>query len=42
MNLSRYAGRILLAVGVLAIGVWVTAEKLVEVSPLQFWVAIGG
>lgn len=42
MNFTRYAGRIGLAVGVLAIAVWATVEQLLDVPPLQFWVAIGG
>lgn len=40
MNWTRYSGRIILAVGVVAIASWATHEKLLDVPADQFWVVI--
>lgn len=40
MSWIRYSGRILLAIAVLAIAWWATANKLLPVAPYQFWIGI--
>lgn len=40
MNWLRYSGRIILALGVIAIASWATREKLIDIPPYEFWVGI--
>lgn len=40
MNWLRYSGRIILGLGVIAIALWATENKLIETTPTQFWGAI--
>lgn len=36
----RYSGRILLALGVVALALWATRNKLIDIPPYQFWTGI--
>jgi tetratricopeptide (TPR) repeat protein len=40
MNWLRYSGRIILALGVVAIALWATREKLIDIPVYHFWVGI--
>lgn len=40
MNWLRYAGRAILAVGVIAIAIWATRNKLLDMPAYQFWTGI--
>ncbi|MGE5531496.1 MAG: tetratricopeptide repeat protein [Bacteroidota bacterium] len=40
MNWLRYSGRIILALGVVAIALWATREKLIDIPTYQFWLGI--
>ncbi|MEI6500708.1 MAG: hypothetical protein WCP21_06730, partial [Armatimonadota bacterium] len=40
MNWLRYSGRIILALGTIAIGLWATHEELLPVPPSRFWLGL--
>lgn len=40
MNWIRYSGRIILALGVIAIGVWATTNEWVDMPVTQFWLGL--
>ncbi|MHB8997063.1 MAG: P-loop NTPase [Armatimonadota bacterium] len=40
MNWLRYSGRIILALGVVAIALWATREQLIDIPVYHFWVGI--
>ncbi|MEN6548151.1 MAG: tetratricopeptide repeat protein [Armatimonadia bacterium] len=40
MNWIRYSGRIILALGVIAIGVWATTNELVDKPVTKFWLGL--
>lgn len=40
LGAMRYLGRIVLAVGVIGIAIWATANELLDVPPFQFWTGI--
>lgn len=40
MKWPRYVGQAFLAMGVIAVGIWATANELLDIPPYQFWTGI--